>query len=165
MALWKVTWRGSTFTVSQQLLSTLTGRQSFPSCQSWDVTTAFLPWHHRLIRRPKLWCTKQGFPLRTATNWSFGLFTITIWNFKYNFVNSVQEGAVSSFLSQSYFNSARLTSKKNSKNYFSLSSQKISQNAPRHLNCWVRRYLLMNSFLMENHFVTLLHFVLYSLSL
>lgn len=80
VALWKVTWGGSTSTVSQQFLSALTGRQSFPSCQSWDVTTAFLPWHCCLIWRPKLWGTKQAFLLRTATNWSFGLSTITIWN-------------------------------------------------------------------------------------
>lgn len=117
VALRKAAWGSCTFTVSQQLLSALTSRQSSPHFQLWDVTTAFLPWHC-LIRRPKLLGTKQGSSLRTATNWSFGLFTLTLWNLEYNFVNPIQEGAVPSFFSQSYFNSEGLTSKKNSKNYF-----------------------------------------------
>jgi len=166
VALWKVTWGGSTFTLSQQLPSVyLQGDRGFPAASpgTFPGPEAFLPWHRCLIWS-KFWCTKQGFLLRTATNWSFGLFTVTTWNLEYNFLNSVQEGAVSSLLSQSYFNSAGLTSKKNSENFFSPSRQ-ISQNAPKHLNCWLRRYLFTYSFLLENHFITLLHFALYSLNL
>lgn len=107
--------------------------------------------------RTKSFIHKTGVPLRTATKWSFGLFTLTNLNLEYNSVDSIQAGVVSSFLSQSYFNSAGLTSKKNSKKYFSHLSQKISQNIPKQLNCWVRRYLFTYSFSEENHFVTFLY--------
>lgn len=129
----------------KQLLSTLTGRQSFPSCQFWECVHSFSFLAPLPSMKMQTLKHKTGISFKDSYQLIFWFVHYKHPKLRMQFCQFKRKEQYNSFLSQSYFYSAGLARKKASKNYFSLSSQ-ISQDAPKHLNCSVRRYLFMQAF-------------------